>query len=341
MKLKRYEGNPIISPIDAHDWENLVASNPGAWYDEEKQEVILLYRASGRDAEFYVHFGMAVSKDGYNFERVSDKPVFSPSIDGFDAGCVEDPRIVKMGEWYYITYASRPFPPGEYWMAPEQRRYNPPKFPADFPLMLRNNATTTGLLLTKDFKTFIRAGRLTNPTLDDRDVILFPEKINGKFVMLHRPMNWVGEQYGTEHPAIWISTSDDVLNWESANSKMLATAKYEWELKIGGSTPPLKTEHGWLTLYHGVGSEGYYRVGAFLLDLNDPSKILHRSPDWLLQPEEKWEFEGYYNGVVFPCGNVIIGDTLFVYYGGADKHVGVATCSVKELLADLLSCPRD
>lgn len=335
IKLKRYEGNPIISPVESHSWESIVASNPGAWYDEDKREVILLYRASGRDAEFSVHFGMAISKNGYDFERVSDQPVFSPSKDGFDAGCVEDPRIVKFGDYYYITYASRPFPPGEYWLPAEERRYHWPTFPEEFPLFLRNNHTTTGLLLTRDFKTFIRAGRITRSEVDDRDVILFPEKVKGEFVMLHRPMNWTGEHYGTEHPGIWISNSEDVMSWRS--SRLLATAKYDWELKIGGSTPPLKTEHGWLTLYHAVGADRHYRVGALLLDLENPSRVLHRSPDWLLQPEEKFELEGYYPGVVFPCGNVVIDDTLFVYYGGADKYCGLATCSMSELVDALRS----
>jgi predicted GH43/DUF377 family glycosyl hydrolase len=193
------------------------------------------------------------------------------------------------------------------------------------------------LALTKDFKTFIRAGRLTDPTVDDRDVIIFPEKIGGKFVMLHRPMTWVGEKYGTEHPAMWISTGDDLLSF--GNPKILAKAKHPWEKKIGGNTPPVKTENGWLTLYHAVGDDGLYRLGAMLLDLNDPSKLLHRTTDWILQPEQAYEIEGYYPGVVFPCGKVVKDGRLFVYYGGADKYVGVATCELHTLLDYLLTCP--
>src|SRR5580692_2683635 len=92
MKLKRYEGNPIISPNPKNDWESLVTCNPGAYYDEEKKEVLMLYRASGREPGYKIHFGLARSKDGYHFNRASDKPVFSPTTDGFDAGCVEDAR---------------------------------------------------------------------------------------------------------------------------------------------------------------------------------------------------------------------------------------------------------
>lgn len=100
MKLQRYEGNPILSPNPANEWESIVATNPGAWYDEDSKKVYLLYRAAGEDAEHKIYLGLAISKDGYHFERMSDRPVFSPSADGFDAGCVEDPRIIKMGEYY-------------------------------------------------------------------------------------------------------------------------------------------------------------------------------------------------------------------------------------------------
>lgn len=337
MKLKRYDKNPILSPNPKNKWESLVTTNPGAWYDEDQKQVKLLYRAAGPDAEHQVYFGLAVSDDGYNFKRLSDEPVFGPSENGFDAGCVEDARIVKIEDYYYITYACRPFPPGHYWEKPEDMPYRPPSCPSDFPRSLRKNYTSTGLALTKDFKTFIRAGRLTDPRFDDRDAILFPEKINGKFVMMHRPMDWCGKGYETQHPAIWTSFSDDLLGFNQ--SRLLAQAKYDWESKIGGNTPPIKTKNGWLTLYHAVGPDEHYRLGAMLLDLKDPSKVLRRTPEWLIQPEKNYELEGYYNGVIFPCGKVIIDGTLFVYYGGADKYVGLATCPVEELLEHLLSCP--
>jgi len=337
MKLERFKGNPILSPNPANFWENSVVTNPGAWYDETRKEFLLLYRCAGNEPEHKIYLGLAKSKDGYHFERVSDLPVFSPSIDGFDAGCIEDPRIVKFDDSYFITYATRPFPPGEYWLPNEKRRYLVPVCPPDYPRNLKTNSTITGLAITKDFKSFIRVGRITRPDVDDRDVILFPEKINGKFAMLHRPMNWVGPEYGTDEPAIWISFADDVLDFK--NSKLLARSKYGWERKIGGSTPPIKTPDGWLTLYHAVGEDKYYRVGAFLLDLNDPSKILHRTPDWILEPQEDYETKGFYNGVVFPCGNVVVNGTLFVYYGGADKYVCVATCNLQELIDHLKQCP--
>jgi len=337
MKLRRFEDNPILSPNPDNDWESLVTTNPGAWYDAGRGEVLLLYRAAGDDPAHKIHFGLATSRDGYHFTRVSDRPAFSPGPEGFDGGCVEDPRIVRMGDWYYVTYAARPFPPGQYWLG-DGRPVKPPVCPPEFPWTLRENATATCLALTRDFRTWYRAGRLTNPGVDDRDVILFPEKINGRFVMMHRPMDWVGPEYGTEYPAMWISTGADLLAWE--NPKLLATAVFPWEnKKIGGNTPPLRTPHGWLTLYHAVGTDRLYRLGAMLLDLEDPSIVRYRSRDWLLQPEEDYELQGFYPGVCFPCGKIVIGETLFVYYGGADKYVGLATCNLADLLDYLLSCP--
>lgn len=338
MKLVRYDKNPILSPNPANDWESLVTTNPAAFYDEEAKEVKLLYRAAGNDPEHIVRFGLATSKNGYDFERVCDEPVFGPSKDGFDSGCVEDPRIIKIGEYYFITYATRVYPPGQYWLNKGPDSWD--DCPEDFPYIVRENATATGLTLTKDFKSWIRAGRITNPLVDDRDVILFPEKINGRYALLHRPMTWVGPEYGTDDPAMWISFSDDMLVW--SDSRLLAKGIEDWECKIGGNTPPIKTEHGWLTIYHAVGQDKYYRLGAFLLDLKEPWKVTHRTKDWILQPEEDYETQGCYEGggVVFPCGKVVIDGTLFVYYGGADKYVGLATCKLDDLIKYLLSCKQ-
>ena len=282
-----------------------------------------------------MRLALATSRDGYNFERPSEPTLF-PSRDGFDAGCVEDPRIVKFGDSFYITYAARPFPPGEYWLS-GRSRYQHPVVPRDYPYALRTNATSSGLLITRDFRSFIRAGRLTDPTIDDRDVILFPEKLGGHFFMLHRPMEWVGNGYGTQYPGIWIAHGEDLL--KLGNSKLLASAKYDWETKLGGNTPPIRTNKGWLTLYHAVGPDSHYRLGAMLLDINDPTRVLHRTPRWILQPETDYELEGPYRGCVFPCGKVVIDGTLFVYYGAADKYVALATCPLAMLIDHLLTCP--
>ena len=335
MKLQKYKGNPVISPNPSLPWENLVTCNPGVIYDDGV--FYMLYRAAGDDEDHVIRFGLAESRDGFSFTRMSDSPVFSPSADGPDGGCVEDPRIVKFGDTFYITYAYRPLPPGRYWTFPHDV-VRLPSCDGAAPASWRLNLGNTGLAMTKDFRHFRRLGRLTSPVLDDRDVILFPEKVGGRFVMLHRPKQYVGEEYGVEFPSIWIKYSDDILDWEDKPSKLLVTGrKGTWEEKIGGSTPPLRTEKGWLMLYHGVGDGGtaQYRVGALLLDGENPSRVLARLPEPILEPSEDYEMDGFYKGCVFPTGNAIVGDTLFVYYGAADRFVGVATCKVDELLDEL------
>jgi len=334
LRLTKCKKNPIFSPNPENYWENIVVCNPGVWYEDGKFS--MLYRAAGDDEEHYIRFGLAESTDGINFKRVSDKPVFSPSIDGPDMGCVEDPRIAKFGDEFYITYAYRPFPPGQYWKF-EHDVILVRESGEDTPLVYKNNIANSGLAISKDLKTFKRLGRITTSNLDDRDVILFPEKINGKFAMLHRPKEWIGEKFGTMHPAIWIRFSNDLMVWEEESTLLIGGITGTWEEKVGGSTPPLKTKEGWLIIYHGVenGGLGYYRAGAALLDLENPTKVIGRLENWILEPEFDYEIEGYYKGCVFPTGNVIVDDTLFVYYGAADKYIGLATCSINELLTAL------
>lgn len=339
MKLERYERNPILEPLPGSWWQCEVTANPGAWYDAESGTVTMLYRASAADDEHKVYLGLARSTNGYDFERISvDNPAVAPSS-GFDMGCVEDPRIVKFGEWYVILYASRPFPAGKYWEKEPHEQWKPPFASEDWPLAMRESLSSSGLLLTRDFQTFYRGGRITDPMLDDRDAILFPEKVAGRYALLHRPMSWVGDGYGTDHPAIWICFSNDLLKWTDGPQHLVAKAEYDWECKIGGSTPPLKTDHGWFVIYHAVGPDRHYRLGIMMLDLADPGRVTHRCPDWIIQPEARYELEGYYQGCIFPCGNVVIDDTLFVYYGAADRYVGVATCRFSAMVEHLLKFP--
>jgi len=337
MKLQRYAHNPILQPNPVNAWEALVTTNPGAWYDERTGQVILIYRAAGVDPAHRISLGVATSTNGYDFVRVADEPFLTTSAEGhWDAGSVEDARVVKFGDWYFITYAAVPVLPGQYWLNSGGRWQIADQTP-DFPIGLRNNWTRTGLLLTKDFQQVYRAGYLSDPTVDDRDVIIFPERVNGKFVTLHRPMQWCGTGYPCEQPAIWIAFSDDLL--EQKRLQLLAQVEYGWEAgKIGGAAPPIKTDDGWLMLYHAVGSDNRYRVGALLLDLNAPTHVLARTPEPIYEPSAWYEMEGIYKGITFPCGNVVIGGTLFVYYGGADQYCGVATCALADLLAHLDDC---
>lgn len=331
MLIKKYENNPIIKPMKGHYYEDLVVCNPAAYY--ENGTFYLLYRSAGDDQEHYIYLNLATSKDGFHFDRYENNPVLKPTMDNYDEGCCEDPRIVKYGDLFYITYAYRPFAPGRYW---EEGHYLKPKFELDdfAPNGLRWNTTNTGLAISKDLKSFKKLGRITDYNLDNRDVILFPRKINGKYVRFERPVEWVGEKYGCDVPSMWINFSDNLMEWNHDNAKLFATPKQNWEMKkMGGSTPPLETKDGWLVLYHGVSNEdGGYRVGAMLLDIDDPTIIKYRTKDFIMEPEYDYETKGYYNGCVFPTGNVIVDDTLYIYYGGADRFVNVAYANVSELI---------
>lgn len=329
MLLNKFSGNPILSPNPDQSWENLVVCNPAALYEDGK--FYLFYRAAGDDREHYIYIGLAESTDGFHFTRVSNRPVLSPDPDSFDAGSVEDPRIVKLGAEYYMTYAFRPYPPGQYWKygydevkAPEHDEFAPK--------CLRENVGNTALAISKDLRKFKKVGRLTHPSFDDRDVIIFPEKIHGKFYMLHRPKDYVGKEYGTDYPAIWIKSSDDLMSWD-VTSHLLLKGEQPWEIKVGGNTPPIRTSEGWLLLYHGVDNEYVYRVGACLLDLDDPTSVLYRTKSFIMEPETDFEKSGLYKwGVVFPTGAVVCDQTLYVYYGASDQWCCVATCDIDELV---------
>lgn len=327
--FKRYQNNPIIKPDVNNEWEALTVCNPAAWY--ENGTFYLLYRGAGNDNDHHIRIGLATSKDGFNFVKYPNNPVLSPTEDNYDEGCCEDPRLVKFGNLFYLTYAYRPFAPGRYW---EEGHYVKPKFDFDdnTPNGLRWNMSQTALAISSDLIHFKKLGRFTEYNIDNRDVILFPRKINGKYVRFERPMEWIGEAYGCKVPSIWINFSESIMDWPKP--KLFMTPTEDWEdKKIGGSTPPIETKDGWLVLYHGVSSQDdLYRVGALLLDLDDPTKIIAKTKDFLLQPELPYETEGFYSGCVFPTGNVVVGDTFYIYYGGADRFVNVATCSITELL---------
>ena len=195
------------------------------------------------------------------------------------------------------------------------------------------HATLTGLALTKDFKSWIRAGWLTDPLLDDRDAILFPEKVNGKHVLLHRPLEWVGPAYGTDQACAWIALADDLLGFPAAPSRLLIKRRYPWEAFKWASIPPLSKPRTVGSPSTTPSDPTSSTVGGVLLDLEDPGIVRHRTPDWLLQPEGDHELEGFYPWVLFSLRGRRDRWTLFVYYGGADKYRRLATCDFQQLLA--------
>jgi beta-1,2-mannobiose phosphorylase / 1,2-beta-oligomannan phosphorylase len=335
--LTRYKGNPILEPIETY-WEKMQVRNPAAWFDGET--VHMIYTA--RTVWNTIYLGYATSTDGYHFKRMSDKPWLSPSESGFDAGTVEDARMVKIGDTYYIVYMARATGKEDF----EAGERPPEHLTAS---TWSKNWRRAGLLTTKDFKRIEHHGPLTSENIFNANVILFPEKINGKYCILHRPSDYFcseavcNEYPPEERPGMSICFSDDLKEW--TDDQTLARPEQPWEnFKIGGSSQPIKTDKGWLTLYHGCGGaspeESTYKVGIMMLDLENPTKVIARSPDPILEPEMEWEIDGPPDRVVFPNSAVLIDDTIFVYYGACDRVTAVATRKLTELVDYVMQFPK-
>lgn len=248
------------------------------------------------------HFRIARSTDGINFE-VDPTPALSATTE-YESFGIEDPRITVLDATYWINYTA-----------------------------VSPRGISTALASTRDFRTFDRHGIIFPPP--NRDVTIFPEKIGGRYVALHRPM--AGEP--GEH-AIWSATSTDLMSWGDHRYVAGARAEHWDDSKIGGGAVPFRvkteTHDGWLAIYHGVtASPVTYSLGALLLDPNDPSKVIARSREPVLRPEADYEKSGFFDGVVFTCGLLSEGDLVRVYYGAADGVTAVADLSLDEILAGL------
>jgi len=186
------------------------------------------------------------------------------------------------------------------------------------------------LATTRDFKTFERKG-VVMPS-EDKDAALFRRGSTGARAMLHRPV----PGFAGVGAHIWISFSPDLKHWGDHQILLPARKGGWWDAnKVGLSPPPLRTEKGWLILYHGVrntASGCIYRLGLALLDLQDPTRLVARADEWVFAPEEVYETDGDVDKVVFPCGWLVEGDDVRIYYGGADKCIALATARVSELL---------
>jgi predicted GH43/DUF377 family glycosyl hydrolase len=249
---------------------------------------------------------VARSKDGFTDWQIDPYPAFpaDPAAHPEELWGVEDPRICPMdGEDRFIVVYTA--------------------FSQGGPLV--------ALATTEDFKSFERLGPVMPP--DDKDAALFPVQFGGRYAMLHRPAGTAS--CGGSH--IWLSYSPDLKHWGDHQIVLRANCGGWWDAnKIGLSPPPLRTDEGWLIMYHGVRmtvSGGIYRLGLALLDLDDPSKVLLRGDEWVFAPKEIYERAGDVSDVVFPCGWIAEGDELRLYYGAADTSMAVATTSVSSLLA--------
>ena len=320
MKLKRYEHNPILEANPDRAWESGAVFNCGAALGPDGR-FHLLYRAIAAgytpspDRPGYTNYvssiGLAVSEDGRNFSRF-ERPVIEPTEAYEIYGC-EDPRVNRLqmdGEVsYLITYTALSAP-------------------------AYSGLDRVALASTEDFRTYTKHG-IVIPGLNDKDAVIFPELINGQIVMLHRVAPNVQIVYFDAFEQL---IHPDESFWRRYRASLeeftIMRPRFEWEAKkIGAGCPPIKTKEGWLVIYHARDNQAVYRAGVVLLDLDDPARVIARSPYPILEPEAEYERIGDVNNVVFPQGAVVEDDRLYVYYGAADKRCCLATARLDEFIA--------
>jgi predicted GH43/DUF377 family glycosyl hydrolase len=298
VKLERGK-DVILAPIAEHPWESRAVLNPGTI--REGDIIHMLYRAV--EGENFSTLGYAkLDRRGKILERRTE-PVIKRETPAEKQGC-EDARIVKFDDTYYIFYT-----------AYDSRN-------------VRVSAAAT-----KDFITFKKHGVII-PDINNKDAMMFPELINNKVVLIHRVEPNIQFAYfdSIEH-----MLSGDKSYWQNYLKRIdkftVMRPQFDWEYsKIGAGAPPIKTEKGWLMIYHGVDKNLVYRAGAALLDLENPMKVIARLPYPILEPERKYELKGDVPNVVFPEGTALFDDELLVYYGGADKVIAMARVNINELL---------
>ena len=319
--LKRFVGNPIIHPARDMYWESTATFNPTAFINDGKVHII--YRAVG--VSDISTLGYAGSKDGYNFSERTFQPIFihkNYSIDkgeplfyssggGWNGGA-EDPRITKIDDMLYLTYTAF-----NGWGS------------------VRIGLTSISLddFLNKKWN-WKKPVLISPPGEVNKNWVIFPEKINGKYAILH-----------SFYPKILIEYFDsldelDGKKFIKSNNTRPVDKSRNWDSWFRGVGPaPIKTKYGWLIIYHAMdhNNPDRYRMGALILDLNDPTKVLFRSKEPIMEPDAFYENEGHKWGVIYSCGAVVKGENLFIYYGGADMVSCVATANLNLFLEELTS----
>ncbi len=324
ISLEKSKFNPVLFSRNEFAWESFATYNPAAFYADGR--IHILYRAQGPD--LISSIGYASTEDGVRIDERLEKPVYLPQevfesyqkdstsaveqkyvSGGGIAGC-EDPRITLIDQRVYMTYVAFD-------------GASPPRV-----------ALTSIDLIDFLAKRWLweRPVLISRPGIVDKSAVIFPEKINGKYVIMHRVF-----------PDILIDYEDD-LNFDGTRwlqgKHRISIRENMWDSrKIGAGAPPLKTSEGWLLIYYGVDDRDdcFYKMGAMLLDLKDPTKVLYRSSTPILEPNDWYENCGFKPGIVYPCGAVILNEKLLVYYGGADCVVCVASRNLNEFLRALKS----
>jgi predicted GH43/DUF377 family glycosyl hydrolase len=295
--IERCKANPILTKDDIPYPVETVHNAGITRYDGR---IIMLFRSHLRSGRSII--GLATSEDGFKF-TVQPKPFMIPSEKGsfaeYEAYGVEDPRICCIDGEYLITYSA-----------------------------YSRHGVRIALAKTRDFQTVERVSLITQA--DMRNVVIFPEKFNGRYARLDRPHSEISPW------SVWLSWSPDLIHW--GNSEVIMKpVQYHWdESKIGPGATPIHTDRGWLSIYHGVFETmdgAVYRLGVALHDLINPAKIVGVSDEWILAPQDPWELTGYVLNVVFTCGAVEDGDGgVIIYWGGADTVICAGTAQLKELV---------
>ena len=304
--VTRYEKNPVLTKEQV-PYKVETVHNAGVV--KYRGRYLMLFRSHLQNGRSII--GLAESEDGFTF-TVSNEPFLLPATEGlfaeYEEFGVEDLRICNMeGEDFLLTYSA-----------------------------YSRHGVRIALARTSDFRSVERVALISQP--DMRNVVIFPEKIDGRYVRLDRPHSEISPW------SIDISYSPDLIHWGDSRVVM-KPVPYHWdEMKIGPGATPFKTEKGWLHIYHGVFQTmagAVYRLGVALHDLNDPSKIIGVSDDWIIQPEDPWEITGYVPNVVFTCGAVPEENgTVKIYWGGADTVMCVGTANVADLIKMCLEKSR-
>ncbi len=294
--MRRFQDNPILKPNPSNDWESRLVFNAAAI--EAGARIHLLYRALGNDG--ISRIGYASSADGYVFDERSPVPVFEPKNGAENYGC-EDPRLTVIDDQMVMAYTALT--------------------EVDHDQLYQISLTTISVddFLSKRWNWNERL--LPFKGVRNKDGVVFPQRIDGKYIMLHRL-----------EPDMCVAYSDDLKRWYDIRAFMRPRTK-SWDCwKIGAAGVPIELNEGWLVIYHGVSFEKVYSLGVILLDKDNPESILYRSETPILTPVTDYERFGKVPNVVFSCGSVLIDDEVFVYYGGADSVICLAVYELNELL---------
>jgi len=280
---------PVITKKNDIDIIKIPKNNPEYDYSDSR----LIRNHQKNYLTSISHFRIGRSKDGYNFTFDDEHLIYPFGI--YEEYGIEDPRITLIDGRYYITYTG-----------------------------VSSYGINVRLMVTDDFLRFERLGNIFHP--DNKDCVIFPQKINGKYQALHRPSL---TQFGRLE--IWLAESDNLLEW--GNHSVVKEARIDFcdSVRVGAGSIPIATDKGWLEIYHTADSQSHYALVCALLDYKQPDRVLMRSKEALLKPTEIYEKKGFMKEVVFTCGHIVVNDDILIYYGVCDENIALCKMPMADL----------